>query len=482
MNVIFLNSVYSILPQRSVGPYLLKHYLKKRGYTSQVIDFCQDFAPVELMSAIEKFVSDDTICLAVSSTFWYDETGHYYVYDSGIPENIYKCLSLFKSKYPNVKVLLGGAHSSYIHKRIEHVDVVFIGESEDTLPEVLDHWTQGTEAPPSTVNSVTKKIVYRDPIRKTHDIERCDFQWEDNDCIIEGETLPLETSRGCVFKCRFCAYPHLGKSKFDYLKSNENLKTHLLNNWNKYKVNRYVMLDDTFNDSEFKIDGFLAMTKTLGFSIEYSAYIRADLVQRFKGSAEKLFESGLRGAFFGVESIHPNASQIVGKGWSGRDGRTFIPKLVNEIWKKKVNTICGLIVGLPGEQKDDLVSTLKWVNQNELNAIFFPLQVTNNLMERPFLSEFERDAEKYDFKFDKDGKWYNDTWSRASALEFAEKLNEHRKVNTLTSFNYSIIKSLGYQDEEITSRQRVDLVEKSAEFFQRKNKFIKAYKEKLLSL
>jgi hypothetical protein len=38
MNVVFLNSVYSILPQRSIGPYLLKHYLKKRGYTSQVID------------------------------------------------------------------------------------------------------------------------------------------------------------------------------------------------------------------------------------------------------------------------------------------------------------------------------------------------------------------------------------------------------------------------------------------------------------
>ena len=144
--------------------------------------------------------------------------------------------------------------------------------------------------------------------------------------------------------------------------------------------------------------------------------------------------------------------------------------------------MCGLIVGLPGEQKDDLVSTLKWVNENELNSIFFALGVTNNLLERPFLSEFERDAEKYDFKFDNEGKWYNDTWSRKSALEFANKLNNSRKVNTITSFNYSIMKSLGYRDEEITSKRLGDLVEKNTEFFQRKNKFIKAYKEKLLSL
>lgn len=482
MNIIFLNSVYSILPQRSIGPYLLKHYLKKRGYTSQVIDFCQDFQGDELLTYIEKFINEDTICLAVSSTFWFDETNYYYTYDSGIPFNIYECLKLFKEKYPKIKILLGGAHSSYIKKRIEHIDAVFIGEAEDTLPEVLDYWCRGTTQPSHVVNPITKKITYKDPIKKTHDIENCDFQWEDVDCIIPGETLPLETSRGCIFKCRFCAYPHLGKSKFDYLKSNEKIRDHLVNNKNKYGVTRYVMLDDTFNDSEYKINGFLEMLKTLDFNIEYSAYIRADLVQRYAGSAEKLFDSGLRGAFFGLESIHPAASQIVGKGWSGRDGRSFIPKLVNEIWNKKVNTISGLIVGLPGESREDLVNTLRWVNENNLNVIFFPLQVTNNLGDRPFLSEFERDAEKFNFKFDKDNRWYNDTWSRQSALEFADQLNNKRKNVPVTSFNFSIIKGLGFTDEELLNKHRLSVIERNPTFFERREQFIKNYKDKLLEL
>jgi radical SAM superfamily enzyme YgiQ (UPF0313 family) len=332
------------------------------------------------------------------------------------------------------------------------------------------------------INPITNKITYKDPTNKTHNIEHCDFQWQDNDCIIPGETLPLETSRGCIFKCRFCAYPHLGKSKFDYLKSNDKIRDHLVLNKNKYGVTRYVMLDDTFNDSEFKVDGFLDMVKTLDFNIEYSAYIRADLVQRYNGSAEKLFETGLRGAFFGLESIHPVASQIVGKGWSGRDGRKFIPKLVNELWNNKVATISGLIVGLPGESKEDLISTLTWVNDNNLNVIFFALQVTNNLGDRPFLSEFEREAEKYNFKFDNDNRWYNETWSRQTAIEFADSLNHKRKHTPVTSFNYIIIKSLGFTDSELLNKTRPEIIERNPKFFERREMFIKTYKNKLLEL
>lgn len=482
MNVIFLNSIYDVIPQRSIGPYVLKHYINKKGYSGQVIDYCQEFTDTELFQCIERFINSGTLCIAISSTFWYDEASVYYTYDNGIPLNIYRAIKLIKQRYPNIKIILGGAHSSYINKRIEDIDCVFISESEDTLPELLDHWTLGTESPPYTIDTVTNKETYRYPLNKTYDIEKCDFQWTDADCILPGETLPLETSRGCIFKCKFCAYPHLGKSKFDYLKSNDYIKSHLINNWEKFKVSNYIMLDDTFNDSEYKIDSFLEMTKELSFKINYSAYIRADLVHRFSGMAEKLFETGLRGAFFGLESIHPTASMIVGKGWSGKDGKEYIPELINNVWKNKVFAICGLIVGLPGESSDDLKTTLDWANSHNINVIFFGLQVTNSLGGRPFVSEFERDAAKYNFKFDQDGKWFNEHWSRATALKTASVLNNHRKNNTVACFNHTALKSLGFTDEEMAVSTRRDIVENNIEFHTRKNKFISNYKEKLLSL
>ena len=474
MHAIFLNSIYSYIPQRALGPYLLKHQLKKRRYTSQVIDYCQELSSEQILELFKKFATADTVCLALSSTFWFDESQHYYTYDNGIPPNIYRAVKLIKSEYPNVKIVLGGAHSSYMRKRIEDVDCVFIGESEDTFVEVLDYWTKGTAEPWAEINPITKKLIYRNPITKNYQIQSCDFMWQDEDCIQPGEALPMETARGCIFKCSFCAYPHLGKKKFDYLKSNDIIKNYLVNNYNKWQTTSYIMLDDTFNDSEFKIDGFLELTRSLPFKIEYAAYIRADLVHRFEGMADKLAETGLRGAFFGIESLHPTASRIVGKGWSGKSAREFVPELVHKIWKNKITAHCGLIVGLPGENEDDLQNTVTWVNDNMINVIFFGLQVTNNLHERSYISEFERNAEKYGFKFDSNGKWYNDIWSRDSVLAHAAKLNPQRKRLNFAGFHHIALHSLGYTNEEIIS-QHQNTIKDSDEFKLRKNHFIQNY-------
>jgi len=482
MHVIFLNGIYTQIPQRSLGPYLLKHELKKHGYSSQIIDFCQDLTAEQIHHFVKKFSSNETICLALSSTFWFDETKFYYTYDNGIPPNIYNAIKLIKKSLPNLKIILGGAHSGYMWHRIEDIDHIFIGESEDTLREILDHWIKGTEEPPFEINPTTKKKNYRNPLNKKYQIQYCDFMWDDNDCIVDHEVLPLETARGCIFKCSFCAYPHLGKKKFDYLKSNDVIKKHLITNYNKFKTTSYIMLDDTFNDSEYKIDGFLELTRSLPFKIEYAAYIRADLVHRFAGMAEKLAETGLRGAFFGLESLHPKASQIVGKGWSGKSAKEFVPHLVHNTWKNKISAHCGLIVGLPGEYAKDLQQTLNWANDNIINVIFFGLQVTNNLHERSYVSEFEKNAEKYGFKFDVNNKWYNDTWNRGSVLEYSTTLNKFRKRMNYAGFNHVALHSLGFTNEEILSTHPDNMVRDNQEFYNRKKIFLQNYIGKLHSL
>jgi radical SAM superfamily enzyme YgiQ (UPF0313 family) len=482
MHVIFLNSIYTQIPQRSLGPYLLKHQLAKNNYLSQVIDFCQDWHADQILLLFKKFATDKTLCLALSSTFWFDETQTYYTYDNGIPPNIYQAVKLIKQQFPQVKIVLGGAHSSYMRYRIEDVDCVFIGESEDTLVEVLDYWSQGGQEPASEINPTTGKLTYRDPRNKKYQIQTCDFMWQEEDCIINKEALPMETARGCIFKCSFCAYPHLGKKKFDYLKPNDTIKNYLINNYNRWQTTSYIMLDDTFNDSEYKIDGFLDITKSLPFSIEYAAYIRADLVYRFEGMADKLAETGLRGAFFGIESLHPLASQIVGKGWSGRHAREFVPRLVHDTWQNKITAHCGLIVGLPGETREDLTTSLTWANDNMINVIFFGLQVTNNLHERSYISEFERNADKYGFKFDEHGKWYNDTWTRNSVLEFSAQLNPQRRRMNYSGFNHVALHTLGYTNEEIMNTHQDLLVRNSEEFRQRKQQFLTAYWNKIINL
>jgi len=480
MNVIFLNSQYSAtnIPQRSLGPYLLKHVLKKYNYTSQVIDFCQEFTAAQISEFVKKFISNETICIGLSSTFWYERDLHGNK-GSGIPDNIYDAVKLIKKEFSNLKIIMGGSRAGYIETMLEDIDAIFIGESEDTLLDVLDHWTKNCAEPDYEMHEIYNIKVYDKQINKRYDFQYCDFMWTKEDCVVDNETLPIETTRGCVFKCKFCAYPHLGKKKFDFLKSNDSIRKQLIENYNNFKITNYIITDDTFNDTEYKIDKFLEMTESLPFKIEFVAYIRADLVHRFPSMADKLQRAGLRCAFFGVESLHLEASKLVGKAWSGKNAKVFLPHLLKNIWKGQVYEHCSFIVGLPGETKDDLETTVQWINDNDIKAIFIPLSIVKNAKGKSHSSEFEKNSEEYGFTFKDDlSEWKNDIWTRSTAFDFYKILNDKLKMQHYGGFNFMSLKSLGYTNEEIVDKSYHI---RDQDFFKRRKSFFDSYIIKLMS-
>lgn len=490
MNVILLNGIWDYLPSRSLGPYLLRHQLNKRGYSAQVIDYCQEFTADQIVEFIKHFLTNETICLGISTTFWQDVEKKFWNNDAGMPPNLYAVTKRIKEEFPHIKIVLGGAGVRYIGRQLENVDCCVVGEAEDIFPELIDHWQRGTQEPGKVYNELKKMYYYNTPVNKTYTVEACDFDFTEQDCILPGDALPMETARGCIFKCKFCAFPHLGKKKFDYLKPLDHIKYQMIHNFERWGTTQYLMMDDTFNDSEYKIDSFLEMTRSLPFKINYTAYIRADLVYSFKNQAEKLLESGLEGVIFGIESLHPSASQIVGKGWSGNHAREYLPTLIHDIWQDKVNVMIGFIAGLPGENKEDLTNTLRWLNQNNLHAAWSALTLTTpksigsgSLESVSFLSEFDKEADKYGFKFDENQLWYTDEWSFKSAIEFRQKLNEHRKISRINPWLAQQAKTLGYSMYELMNQPlRAKPFMQSVDFLSRKDNYIKQYVQKLLSL
>lgn len=494
MNLILVSGIYDHIPARSLGVYLLRHYVEKRGYTCQVIDHCQEFSADSLYTLITKFINETTLCVGFSTTFWRDPEQRIWKNNQSMPPNLLDLSRRLKKDYPGVKIILGGAGLRNVGVDMDHIDNIVVGESEDLLPELLDFWSGVGPEPVKQFNQTTKKYYYNKPLNKRHDISTCDFSWIERDCIMPGEALPLETARGCIFKCRFCSYPHLGKKKFDYLKSIDTIRKHLVNNWERWGITNYTIVDDTFNDSEYKIDEFLAMSKSLPFELNYVSYIRADLVHRFDGMAEKLYDSGLRACFFGLESLHPIGSMAVGKGWSGKNARTYIPELLNNIWGGKVNVTTGFIAGLPGEGEDSLLDTLKWVNDNEINTFWLPLGIASpealaarSLDEVAYTSEFERNSGAYGYKFDSAGNWYNNLWTKKSAEVMAnEVLNPRRKNKRLSCWVHIQLSTLGYSNSDIwniaKSGQRHIETITSVDVQTRKKKFVQEYEKKLLSL
>jgi radical SAM superfamily enzyme YgiQ (UPF0313 family) len=41
--------------------------------------------------------------------------------------------------------------------------------------------------------------------------------------VVNQQVLPLEVARGCIFRCKFCAYPMNGKQQLDFVRSESQL-------------------------------------------------------------------------------------------------------------------------------------------------------------------------------------------------------------------------------------------------------------------
>jgi hypothetical protein len=480
MDVVFWNGgiVWDMLA-RYIGPYKISHWIKKSGYSSQVIDFVDDLSEEQLLAASFKFITNKTKVVAISMTFI---SNNEYKWNSGasarIPEHCFKVLKQIKQKYPNIKFIVGG----YMSDRVSGWGIIdatimsYTTASEDIFVEYLDHLTKGTQKPmgqlimPSFGKNymITKHRMHYNQAREPkYNIETDDFKFTKQDVILPGEPLPLDVSRGCIFACKFCQYPHLGKKKLDYIRGMSYLEDELNYNYETFGTTKYYILDDTFNDTETKMQEFYDMTQRLTFNITFSAYLRADLIHRFPNTAYLLQESGLYGAYHGIETLHPAASNLVGKAWSGKHAKTWIPELYHNIWKNKVPMHTNFIVGITGDTEQNVRDTVTWYRDNQLHSIQFnalglygPNNGTSNYT---LQSEFDKNAGKYGYTFKaEEGEqyrpWKNDNWTTESAVRLVKELTKmvkpYKRVNTWP------VQSLlwyGFTKQELDNTPHVDL-------------------------
>lgn len=344
-HIVFLNGIW---PNRSETPgsnftraiscYQLKHWLSHFNFKSQIIDFCQLLTSDEIFRLLEQFVSPKTLAIGISTTFWPT--------DKIIPANLLDVINRAREKWPHLKIISGGARKPW---NPELFDKHFIGESENQLVE----WCQHLTGKSSLLN-------------KKFNIVNLNHRFDDTDAILENEALPIELGRGCIFKCKFCSHHNLGKAKFTYQRDFNLILDEMRHNYENFGTTKYMFLDDTVNEDLDKIKNLSTVSNTLGINLEWTGYLRADLVWSKSESAELLLESGLRSCFFGIETFHPAAGKSIDKGWGSKHGKEYIPKLYNDIWNKKINIHVNLIAGLPYETMDSLHESLRWCKENDI--------------------------------------------------------------------------------------------------------------------
>lgn len=355
---------------KTFGPFKIARELRLAGYEVAVIHHAHIFTYEEIAKILTTLISDKTLFVGVNNMFYQsmefsedpsEKAGvRTYLADAGsiLPHGKYphnsNLISLIKSLNSNCKLVLGGPTADVLPINSDF-DYVVVGYADLSVVNLANHLLNG-EPLKKAYKSLYKFTVINDAKAEGFDFTNSKMEYLPYDCILPGETLLLEVSRGCIFNCAFCSFPLNGKKKLDYIKNPDNLLEELNTNYEKYNITRYIFLDDTFNDSVEKVQMMYNISKQLPFQLEFWAYIRLDLLAAHPETIDLLVEAGLRGCQFGIETLNKPSAKAIGKG-QNREKQLEALRYIKSKWGSKIMLHGSFIAGLPYESKESMKET-----------------------------------------------------------------------------------------------------------------------------
>lgn len=451
--------------QRALGAYQIAHHLRTFGYTCQVIEFTQFFSEDELIRATEKFITKDTLAIGVS-TSWYDEREErdpirYIVqFNPSLPKNILKVLHHVKVNYPNIKRIAGGTFTK-VYKNDSLFDFTVHSYAED---QVLMY-----------ANSLSGKTDF-----KKFNIENLEHRFIEQDVILPGEMLPIEISRGCIFKCAFCNFPLNGKKKLDYIRSAKCIAAEMQYNYDNYGTTAYLFTDDTFNDTTLKLELLWEEVRKLPFKIKFFAFLRIDLMYAHREQIKLLKDLGLKIAAFGIETFHNGAAKKVGKGIDGNKTKAFLDELYEKHWGDDVRIHCLMMTGLPGEPLEHSRESQEWIYSRKFSTIFSSFSLYDNYEDK---SKISSNLDKYGYRLQKNGKWISDLMKQEDSEKFYVRQFPLMVKNNVLYDGFALIAAFTHFDDEKTMKLTwKDVVDGWPEISKQKIAMVKEYKKRLFAL
>lgn len=369
MDVIILGSnghhYFTPSLNRATGAHRIASFLRQHNYNVDVLDYVTNFTEDEIYQYLLNKITSKTKIIGFGGTFFIAN-----------PQLI-KISKRIKKKYPHIQIITG----SQTFQNIADIEADYhiVGYAEVAMLKLL----QGEEVKSSITihNSKSKKTILAMHDYPSYPMKDLSIDLTENDFVNPNETLTLECSRGCIFRCKFCTYPILGV-RDDHTVDAEIFSDNLKRNYDKWGITKYNLADETFNDYPEKIRKYADVVEKLPFNVNFGGYIRADLMTNTKrDDLEHLARMRFNSHFYGIESFNYESAKSIGK---GGDPEHMKDKLleVDEYMNSQTGFYKGLIsliAGLPHETMDTLDETVRWLNKYWRNnsVAMYPLMIPN---------------------------------------------------------------------------------------------------------
>ena len=293
----------------------------------------------------------------------------FFLIESATPswEHDYSLLKNIKIKYPHLKIIVAGPISTSEQKWDSNiVHAILKGEYEKNVMKVING----------------KNGLIEHDLLTLDEMNSSPYPYYDKniyDKYFDGNPVPMNklspqahiwSSRGCPFKCIFCVWPATmtgndpdGNNKRSVRQYSPEYVDSFLNYLtNKFKFESIYFDDDTFNIGNKHTEN---MSKVVGkYKIPWFAMCRADTCR--KETWKIMRDNGCEGVKIGIES---GSQYVVDKIVNKHLDLSYTNQLVNYIRNLGMSVHGTFTYGLPGETKDQMLETKKFISDTNFNTV-----------------------------------------------------------------------------------------------------------------
>ena len=228
-----------------------------------------------------------------------------------------------KTRFPKCKIILGGA-GTFTPEYIDwnYIDSICQGEGEITILEMIK------DAKSNSLKRIYKGIVVKDldsipyPDRESIGTLKlgghifANHKTYDKTFSVDFKnkgTTTIITSRGCPFKCSFCAAPAINYNM--RFRNPKEVYKEIKYLYDKYKIKQYRFSDEMFTANPKHVKEVCELIKPLGLVWRISARVKPLSLDILK----TMRSAGCMEISFGVESFDNDVLKVLNKGTTAQD-------------------------------------------------------------------------------------------------------------------------------------------------------------------
>lgn len=284
---------------------------------------------------------------------------------------------IVKEVFPDCVTVIGGPHPNALPEQVAaapHVDAAVFGEGEGPLKDILEAVKAKKKLygiPGTAVQDDTGKVIKSMPGLSYDNLD--DIGWPAKGMVYDTHGLLgrdnhglVMFSRGCPYKCTFCASPSLWTHKVRF-RTPEDMAQEIYATYKAYDTRYFSFEDDTFTLNRKRVMKLMDLIIESGLpqvpGFRWTGNTRPDCVD--SELLAKMKEAGCAAVAVGVEFGSERMLKKMLKDYTADDAR----RAVAEIKEAGLISSGQFLVGVPTETPDEMWETIALADELEVDSV-----------------------------------------------------------------------------------------------------------------